>query len=143
MSFNDDDEKKLSGVESRVTLDEGGGGGGGLYRLWLRDEERWYPTLRKTVWILEQLRDFVQVWLLLFFSFLLMNSFSHPQKNKACDIPRYRTRSASAMSSIAGDGEREYYSATRRRAVVWCKRVGRSAVFGEAFVGVERGGGGI
>ena len=75
MSFDvttttDDDEKKWSG---RVTLE-----GGGLYKgslgLWLRDGERWYPTLRKTVWILEQLRDFVQVCFSYFCSFLLMNS---------------------------------------------------------------------
>ena len=111
MSFDlttttDDDEKKLSDVKSRVRLDEAGSYKGSL-RLWMRDGERWYPTLRKTIWILEQLRDFVQVCFSYFCLFLLMNSFLHPKK-KACDIPRYRTRSASAMSSIAGDGEREY-----------------------------------
>jgi len=111
MSFDlttttDDDEKKLSDVKSRVRLDEGGSYKGSL-RLWMRDGERWYPTLRKTIRILEQLRDFVQVCFSYFCLFLLMNSFLHPKK-KACDIPRYRTRSASAMSPIAGDGEREY-----------------------------------
>lgn len=30
----------------------------------LRDRESWYPTVRKMVWVLEQLRDFVQVMLL-------------------------------------------------------------------------------
>ena len=45
------------------------------------------------------------------------------------------------MSSIACDGKREYQSATRRRVISWCVRVGRSVFFGEAFVGVERGGG--
>lgn len=25
-------------------------------------QETWYPTLRKTVWVLSQLHDFVKVW---------------------------------------------------------------------------------
>jgi len=83
MSFDvtatDDDEKKWSGVKSGARLDEGGGFYKGSSRLWLRDEERWYPTLRKTICILEQLQDFVQVCFSYFCSFL-MNSL-HPYKN--------------------------------------------------------------
>jgi len=83
MSFNvtfiDDDEKNWNGVKSGARLDEGGGFYKGSLRLWLRDGERWYPTLRKMIWILEQLRDFVQVCFSYFCSFLLMNSL-HPYK---------------------------------------------------------------
>ena len=78
VTTTDDDEKKWSGVKSGVRLDEGGSYKGSL-RLWMRDGESWYPTLRKTIWILEQLRDFVQVCFSYFCSFFLMNSL-YPYK---------------------------------------------------------------
>lgn len=36
-----------------------------LFRLTSREKEAtWYPTLQKTVWVLSQLHDFVQVWII-------------------------------------------------------------------------------
>jgi len=41
--------KKLNGIESRMIPDKSGGLYKNSLRLWLRDRERWYPILRKTI----------------------------------------------------------------------------------------------
>jgi len=63
-----DDDEKISSI-SRVTFDGGLPKGSSL----LKDRESWYPALSKTIWILEQLRDFVQVRLPSFFSVFIIS----------------------------------------------------------------------
>jgi hypothetical protein len=68
----------------------------------LESPDTWFPTLQKTVWVLSQLHDVVNVCILTLYFEHLPSTVTM----KAYNIRRYRPRSSQPMSAVISGGLR-------------------------------------